>query len=60
MAFYRRALFPLLSRFDPERVHDLTLGMLAGTARQRGIPVVMPETGGPLPGPHGLLDEAQG
>lgn len=39
---------------------DALGGMLAGTARQRGIPVVMPETGGPLPGPHGLLDEAQG
>jgi predicted deacylase len=41
-------------------VTDALGGMLAGTARQRGIPVVMPETGGPLPGPDGLLAEAQG
>ena len=37
MTLYRRALFPLLSRLDPERVHDLTLGMLAGIAHRRGI-----------------------
>jgi hypothetical protein len=35
-------------------------GTLTSAARARGIVAVMPETGGPLPGPHGLLTEAQG
>lgn len=35
-------------------------GMLTTAARARGIPAVMPETGGPLPGAAGLLPEAQG
>lgn len=34
-------------------------GTLAGTARDRGILAVVPETGGPLPGPFGLLAEAR-
>lgn len=37
MTLYRRALFPLFSRLDPERVHDLTLSMLRGVSRLRGI-----------------------
>ncbi len=41
-------------------VTDALTGMLAGTARQRGILAVMPETGGPLPGLDGLLAESQG
>jgi predicted deacylase len=35
-------------------------GTLTVAARARGIVAVMPETGGPLPGPDGLLSEAQG
>lgn len=35
MALYRRAVFPLLSRLDPEDVHDRTLGMLASVSRLR-------------------------
>jgi predicted deacylase len=35
-------------------------GMLTTVARGRGIATVMPETGGPLPGPAGLMPEAQG
>lgn len=35
-------------------------GTLSAAARARGILAVMPETGGPLPGPDGLLPEAQG
>jgi predicted deacylase len=35
-------------------------GMLTTVARARGIPAVMPETGGPLPGTAGLMPEAQG
>ncbi len=35
-------------------------GMLMSIARAHGIPTVMPETGGPLPGADGLLPEAQG
>lgn len=35
-------------------------GTLTSAARARGILAVMPETGGPLPGPDGLLPEAQG
>jgi uncharacterized protein len=35
-------------------------GMLTTAARARGVLAVMLETGGPLPGPHGLLPEAQG
>lgn len=35
-------------------------GMLTTVARARGIPAVMPETGGPLPGAAGLMPEAQG
>jgi predicted deacylase len=35
-------------------------GTLTVAARERGIVAVMPETGGPLPGPDGLLPEAQG
>jgi predicted deacylase len=34
-------------------------GMLTTVARARGVPAVMPETGGPLPGPDGLMPEAQ-
>jgi predicted deacylase len=34
-------------------------GTLAGTARDRGILAVIPETGGPLPGRDGLMLEAQ-
>jgi uncharacterized protein len=34
-------------------------GTLAGTARDRGVLAVVAETGGPLPGPYGLLREAQ-
>jgi predicted deacylase len=34
-------------------------GTLAGVARDRGILAVVPETGGPLPGAAGLLEEAQ-
>lgn len=37
MVLYRRALFPLLSRFDPEDVHDWTLAMLASISRLRPI-----------------------
>lgn len=37
MAVYRRAVFPFLSRFDPEDVHDRTLGMLASLSRLRPI-----------------------
>jgi uncharacterized protein len=35
-------------------------GTLTTVARARGIPTVMPETGGPLPGAAGLMPEAQG
>ncbi len=35
-------------------------GSLAEVARGRGIVAVLPETGGPLPGPEGLMAEAQG
>lgn len=41
MAFYRRALYPLLSRFDPEDVHDRTLGMLARMSRLRPLHPVL-------------------
>jgi uncharacterized protein len=41
-------------------VTDAMGGTLAGAARDRGILAVVPETGGPLPGPRGLLAEAQG
>jgi predicted deacylase len=34
-------------------------GTLAGVARDRGVLAVVPETGGPLPGAAGLLEEAQ-
>lgn len=38
---YRRALFPLLSRFDAEDVHDRTLGMLASISRLRPLHPVL-------------------
>jgi predicted deacylase len=40
-------------------VTDGVPGTLTTAARARDIIAIMPETGGPLPGPHGLLPEAQ-
>jgi predicted deacylase len=40
-------------------VTDALPGTLMTAARARGVLAVMPETGGPLPGPDGLLPEAQ-
>ena len=41
-------------------VTNATSGTLAGAARDNGILAVVLETGGPLPGPFDLFEEAQG
>jgi predicted deacylase len=58
---YGRRAFALAkaSRCPIIHVTNAQAGTLAGTARDRGVLAGMPETGGPLPGPAGLMPEAQ-